>query len=142
MPRRLMLTSLWCSECNEDKSDIPINTTSLEWLFTNTSVLLWVDKLLITSQDFEDLHLQPYFNNLVTQECARMLFDRLHDEGIIEVFDPKKYLNKLTLESIDKQAFLDQERWGKEPEQPDIDGLKDHLTINIEGNYYCQPRTA
>ena len=138
MPRKMLLASMWCG-CGPDVGPIPINSTSLEWLFTNASVLLWADKLLITERDYEHLHRQQYFDDDIDRECARMFFDRLRAEGIIEVFNHNRFLNELVLESISCQVDRDENRWGVEPGPPDERGRVAHDTILIGEHRYCQP---
>jgi len=112
---------------------------SLEWFFNNASVLLWADRILVTSKDFETLHLQKYFDDDTDRECARIFFDRLRDEGIIEVFQPDKYLSEPVLASIEAQALRDAARWGVDPGLPNESGQYEHNIIQISGNGYCIP---
>lgn len=141
MTRRMLIASMWCS-CTSDAKYVPLNSVSLEWLFNNASTLLWADRLLVTRQDFELLHKQPYFDDEIDQECARYLFDTLEREGIIEVFDPGRYLNDITLESIHAQVDLDEQTWGVDPGPPDDKGRVPHDTIQLSGQTYCPPLIA
>lgn len=134
----MMMASMWCG-CGHDTKHVPMNSVSLEWLFTNASVLLWADKVLVARQDFDNLHLQEYFDDEVDKECAQLLFGRLHSEGVLETFDPGRYLNELTLRSISEQVDRDEAEWGIDPGPPDEDGRRAHDTIRIGENTYCPP---
>jgi hypothetical protein len=138
MARRMMIASMWCG-CDYDTPWVPMNSTSLEWLFNNASVLLWAEKILVTENDFAVLHKQSYFDDDIDQECARSLFDCLRDEGIIETFAPRIYLNDITSSSIEEQVNQDEQRWGIDTGGPNEEGLYDHNTIRLGEHLFCPP---
>lgn len=133
MPRKTLMASMWCT-CPPEGAVIPLNMASIEWLFENAGLLLWADSLYLTEGDFDHIH--HLFDGEQDQEVARLLFDRLRENGVVELFNPAKILPGVALDSIGEQVEVDAVRYGRPVEDSDPE---DPLHFEIKGRYYCQP---
>ena len=113
------------------------NTISLEWLFQRPSVLLWADEILVSMADYEYVLTGHHAHGGLFEESAALLFDALHDEGIIRVIDPNDYLPNISRDSVTQQVLFDIGAFGSEPSVSDESGLVEPAMIKGEYGSFC-----
>ncbi|MBA4416283.1 MAG: hypothetical protein C0392_00005, partial [Syntrophus sp. (in: bacteria)] len=112
-----------------------------EWLLRYPSVILWVDKILLTKRTWDDvLHMggpteSPFYRSVA------LIFQLLHSSGLVEVVDAGKVfstdINDAIICSVenDIEALVSQF-----PEAAKLgDGEKVPGQIFIQGDEYCSP---
>ena len=75
---------------------------NLEWLFTSAGQLAWCDTVLMTEVDFAAVAGHPWFQDELDRECANLLFERMHSEGVVTVFDHTRYLPEVMMDAINE----------------------------------------
>lgn len=118
-----------CRACNYD----------LDWLIRYPSILLWVDKILLTPQIRHTIASANYPDKPVLAECIKLIFDVIEDQGLLEIIDAQEVMPTGLSEHISQQVekdrlllsqqFPNSVRLGEEERVPG--------QIFVDGQEYC-----
>lgn len=64
------------------------------WLITHPSVLLWIDKIILTPTVWKAIQGQIYPINDKTSKALKLIFDMAEAENLIEIIDPSTLVTK------------------------------------------------
>lgn len=83
------------------------NLISSEWLFRDSSVLIWADSILIINRDYLALPKASEHMAVGLGEEVQLLLDRLITEGVLEVQDEHELFKNMDFEQAEMLAEID-----------------------------------
>jgi len=111
-----------------------------EWLLRYPSVVLWVDRILLTTSTWDDIRTRLAFDDNPFDKSMALVFELLHSAGLIEVIDTHAVLssdvNKAIVASVDNDVKAVVSQF------PDVARLGDESVpgqVFIQGDEYCAP---
>jgi len=118
-----------------------------EWIFYTPSILIWIDKLLISRGTWAGVHSSEHSPNCpAIGKIYKVIFDVIETEGLTEVFDPIKFLSDENIDkAIDTQISIDINRFiDKYPNIVKRDKEREKIGVPtplyIGSNWYCGGR--
>lgn len=121
-----------CQTCNYD----------LSWLFANPSTLLWTDKIILTPEVLKRIKQSSYPGSKEDiGKAISLIFQRLEDNGLIEVKSASTVITKSVRDKIFEQIMADRIRLAKIfPKSVKLgDEKKVPGQIFIDNTEYCAP---
>lgn len=137
MKNRLLIPGFSLGKIGQCADEPYPQNISLQWLFYTPGTLLWADEILMSQEDYANVHHDIAFRDEIDRECARLLFDRLLSERVISTFVPAEHSTSAVDEAIKKQVEMDEQRWGVEKACDPRTGKADHCTIRLGDSDYC-----
>ena len=89
------------------------NITSIEWAYRSPSLLVWADEIMLSDIDYEAImNRRAHREGSQFEETLASLIEILKAEGIVQVFDAKKTIPQISLDSVRQQVLTDLSRYG------------------------------
>lgn len=113
------------------------NITSIEWAYRNPSLLVWADEIMLSDIDYKAIMSgRAHREGSQFEENLASLIEMLKEEGIVRIFDARKTIPQISLDSVEQQVLSDLSRYGNTASTNETtDKVSPHEIVTPEGHF-------